>query len=90
MSNVVISGVPVNLTGSGAVSVAAGTLIGIYVNSTSSGTVVVRNGSTSGGTAVTGTITPAIGYHAMNMYLSDGCYITIGSTINITAVFAAG
>lgn len=90
MSQFVTSGIPVNLTASGAVSKVAGTLIGIYVNSTSSGTIVVGNGSTSAATAVTGTITPAIGYHPMNMYLTGGCYLTLGSTINVTAMFAAG
>lgn len=89
MAQYVTSGVPVNLSASGAVSVSGGTLVGIYVNSTSSGTIVVRNGGAAG-TAVTGTITPAVGYHAMNMYLKDGCYITIANTINITAMFAAG
>ena len=89
MSQYVTSGVPVNLTSSGEVSKVSGTLIGIYVASTTGGTIVVRNGGAAG-TAVSGTITPAVGYHPMNIYLTDGCYLTIANTINITAVFAAG
>lgn len=84
------SGTPINLSASGIVSKVSGTLLGIYVASTTSGTVVVGDGATSAATAKTGTITPAVGYHAMNMYLPNGCYLTIGATINLTAVFAAG
>ena len=84
------SGTPVNLSSSGTVSKVAGTLLGIYVASTTSGTVVVGDGATSAATAKTGTITPAIGYHPMNMYLPNGCYLTLANTINVTAIFAAG
>ena len=88
---IVESGTPINLTDDGVVSVAPGTLLGFYVNSTNAGTIIVRNGSTSAGTAVTGTITPAIGYHALNMYLTGGCYVTIGGTaLDVTLFFAAG
>ena len=84
------SGTPTNLTGSGAVSLAAGTLLGFYVNSTTGGTVVVGNGSTSAATAVSGAITPVIGFHRFPAYLPAGCYLTLGNTINLTAFFAAG
>lgn len=90
MAQFVQSGSPINLSASGAVSKAAGSLIGFYVNSTSSGTVVVRNGSTSSGTAVSGTITPTIGFHPFPAYLTGGCYLTLANTINVTAFFAAG
>ncbi len=87
----VSGGTPVNLTDDGVVSKAAGTLLGFYVNSTNAGTIIIRNGSTSSGTAVTGTITPVIGYHALNIYLTDGCYATIGGTaLDVTLFFAAG
>lgn len=83
-------GAPINLTASGAVSLVPGTLIGMYINSTSSGTVVVRDGTTGGATAITGTITPAIGYHPMNMQCSTGCYVTLANTINATFMFQPG
>ena len=92
MAQYVESGTPINTTdaGSGVISLTAGTLLGFYVNSTSTGTVIVRNGTTSGGTAVSGTITPAIGWHRFPAYLPAGCFLSLGATINITAVFAAG
>ena len=81
------SGTPVNLTSSGAVSLAPGTLLGFYVNSTSSGTIVIRDGG-SGGTAISGTITPAVGFHRFPAEFVTSCYATIGATINVTFFFA--
>ncbi len=90
MAQQVESGVPINLAASGAVSLTAGTLLGFYVNSTGgTGTVVVRNGGAAG-TALSGTITPAIGYHRFPAYCPAGCYLTLANTINVTAFFAAG
>lgn len=92
MSQSVESGTPILLTSSGSVSIASGTLLGFYVNSTTAGTVVIRSGSsgTSSGTAISGTITPAIGFHRFPAYCPDGCYFTIANTLNVTALFAAG
>ena len=88
---IVESGTPINLTDDGVVSLVAGTLLGFYVNSTNAGTIIVRNGTSASGTAVTGTITPAIGYHALNMYLPGGCYVTVaGTALDVTLFFAAG
>ena len=89
MSQAVESGTPVNLTGSGAVSLVAGSLLGFYVNSTTAGTVVVRNGG-SAGTVISGTITPAIGFHRFPANCPAGCYLTLANTIDLTAFFAAG
>ena len=89
MSQQVEAGTPVNISSSGAVSLVAGTLLGFYVNSTTSGTVVVRNGGAAG-TVLSGTITPAIGFHRFPAYCPVGCYLTLANTINVTALFAAG
>ena len=83
------SGTPINLTSSGAASLAAGSLLGFYVNSTTAGTLVIRNGGSSG-TALSGTITPAIGYHRFPAYCTLGCYATIANTLDVTLFFAAG
>jgi hypothetical protein len=83
------SGTPVNLTSSGAVSLVRGTLLGFYVNSTTAGTVVIRNGGATG-TAISGTITPAIGFHRFPAYTPAGCYATLANTIDATFFFAAG
>lgn len=64
----------------------AGTILGFYVNNTSSGTLVLSAGTTSGGTALTGTITPAIGWNFMPITEPTGIYATIGATLNVTFV----
>lgn len=91
---IIRSGSPVNLTqatSGGAVSLVPGNLLGFYVNSTTAGTVVIRDGITSAGTAISGTITPAIGWKDFPAYCTTGCFIVCAGTgINITAVFAAG
>lgn len=90
MSQEVQAGVPILLTGSGAVSLCAGTLLGFYVASTTGGTIIIKDGGTSG-TAVSGTITPAAGvYHRFPAYFTSSCFFTIANTISVTAFFAAG
>lgn len=89
MAQSVESGTPINLTSSGAVSLAPGTLLGFYVNSTTTGTIVLRNGG-SAGAAISGTITPAIGFHRFPAYCTSGCYATIANTLDVTLFFAAG
>jgi len=80
------SGTPINLTASGAVTAGAGDLLGFYVNSTNVGTVIVKDGGTSG-TALTGTITPAIGWHFLPLKTNGSMYATIGGTaLNVTFI----
>ena len=83
------SGSPVNLAASGAVSLRPGSLIGFYVNNTSAGTLVIKDGGT-GGTAISGTITPAVGWHFFPAAIRTSCFFTIGATLDVTAIFAAG
>ena len=92
MSQSVESGTPINLTGTASISVASGNLLGFYVNNTSSGTLVLRVGSngTSAGTAISGTITPAIGWHRYPAYCPGGAHATIANTLDVTFSFAAG
>ncbi len=89
MAQYVESGTPVNLTGTAVVSVASGTLLGFYVNSTTSGTIVLRVGGASGA-VICGTITPAIGWNRYPAYCPGGLHATIGGTLDVTFSFAAG
>lgn len=84
------SGTPVNLSAAGIVSSAPGTLLGFYVNSTSSGVIKIYDGTTTGGTLLDGNITPAIGWREFPAQCNTGCYIDLVSgAINLTAIFAA-
>ncbi len=86
------SGTPVNIAASAAVGKVAGTLLGFYVNNKTIGaTLVLSAGSAAGGTALTGTITPLIGWHEMKIYCPTGVYATIAvQPMDITFFYAAG
>lgn len=87
------SGAPINLTATGVVSEVSGSLLGFFCNSTTSGTVVMNVGGsgTSGGTAISGTITPTAGtFYRFPAYLTSRMYVTIANTLNVTFFFAAG
>lgn len=76
-----------NLTATGAVTTNAGTLLGFYVNSTSSGTLVFRDGGASG-TVMNGTLTPAVGFHRFPAtYGAGGLHATVGGTIDVTLFY---
>jgi hypothetical protein len=82
-------GFPVNVTATGNVNGSSTTvdgckLLGFYVNSTSSGTLVLRRGG-SGGTVISGTITPAAGtFHRFPADISGLLHVTVGGTIDTT------
>lgn len=82
-------GQPVNLTSTNAISSVPGNLVGFYVNSTSSGTIVLRDGGASGA-AITGTITPDDGWHPFPASFSTSAHATIANTLNVTFIFAPG
>lgn len=78
-----------NLTASGIVIPGEGVLEGMYVNSTTSGTLILYASPSSatnvGRIISTGTITPAAGYHYLgNIHSTAGVYAALGETINIT------
>jgi hypothetical protein len=89
MSQFIESGTPINLTGTGNVSLASGTLLGFYVNNTTGGTLVLRVGG-SGGTVICGTITPAIGWNRYPAYCPGGLHATVANALDVTFSFAAG
>lgn len=74
-----------NITETGLVTSNPGVLIGFYVNSTTGGTLVLKDGG-SGGTAMSGTITPAIGFHRFpaGFGKSGGLHATIANTLDVT------
>jgi hypothetical protein len=76
----------VNITATAQLALGAKRLKGFYVNSTSSGTLVLKEGDTNG-VAITGTITPAIGWHDFPVSVTNGLHATIASTLNVTFIF---
>jgi hypothetical protein len=78
-------GTPVRKTATATVWAVPGRLLGFYVASTSSGTLVFRDGGASG-TQVTGTITPEAGPHGLSFAFSKDLHVTVGGTIDVTFV----
>jgi len=79
-----------NITATGAVSTGACQLLGFYVNTTTAGTLVLRDGGASG-TVMSGTITPAIGFHRFPANVGTSLHATIaGTALDVTFFFAAG
>lgn len=79
-----------NITATGAVTANAGTLLGFYVNSTTTGTLVLRDGG-SAGTVMCGTITPAIGFHTFPAgFGTGGLHATIANTLDVTFFYSPG
>lgn len=83
------SGKAVNTTATADITTADCACIGFYVNSTTSGTLVLRRGGSSG-TAISGTITPAIGFHPFPANCPGGLHVTVGATINVTFFVVEG
>lgn len=79
-------GNPILLTSTGTVSSVPGTLLGFYVASTSSGTIVINDDTT----AKSGTITPAVGFHRFPASFGTSCKVTIANTISVTFFFVPG
>ena len=73
------------LTGTGAVCAGPCQLVGFYVNSTTAGTIVLTDGATT----VSGTITPAIGFHRFPATIGTSLTATIANTISVTFFFAS-
>ena len=78
-----------NITATGAVSTGPCQLIGFYANNTTIGTLVLRDGGASG-TVMSGTITPAIGFHRFPANIGSSLYFTEGNVLDVTFFFASG
>ena len=77
-----------NLTASGQVKAGPGTLVGMYVNSTSSGTIKFWDDPAAANTVMNNTITPAVGWHDLGAgNFKIACYATIGGTLDVTIYY---
>lgn len=81
-------GAPKNMTATGNVTAGPCQLLGFYVNSTTGGTLILKSGG-SGGVAMGGTITPAVGFHRYPADVGGILHATIANTLDVTFFFAA-
>ncbi len=66
------------------VKTGGGLLLGFYVASTTSGTIVLYDGLTASGTQISGTITPAVGFHRFPCSFGTGLTAVTVNTIDVT------
>lgn len=77
-----------NITASALVRTGAGILVGMYVNSTSSGTIKFWDQTSAAVPVINNTITPAVGYHPLgNAAFATGLYATIANTLDVTLYY---
>lgn len=77
-----------NKTATANIKSSQGALLGFYVNSTSSGTIILYDDVGTGTTVpISGTITPAIGWNPYPVCFANGLYIVIASTLNVTLIW---
>ena len=77
-----------NLTVSALIVTGQGVLVGMYVNSTTGGTIKFWDNTSAAGTVINETITPAIGYHRLGFAnFNTGLFATIGATLNVTLYY---
>lgn len=83
--DVVQAAKPVNRTTTGDITTTPGRLLGFYVNNTTALTLIFRDGG-SGGTVISGLITPAIGWHAFpaESQTQLGFHVTFGGAGDVT------
>lgn len=89
MTAIVEGGNALLVTATGTVDTGSGNLLGFYVNSTTSGTLVLRDGGASG-TALSGTITPAVGFHRFPCGYGTDLHVTVANTISVTFFYVPG
>lgn len=78
------SGTASNITATTTLYKGSCRILGFYVNSTTAGTIVFTDSDGTTSTTLSGTITPAVGYHAFPASCQRGIIATIGGTLNVT------
>jgi hypothetical protein len=77
-----------NRTASALIKTGSGRLVGMYVNSTTSGTIKFWDNTSAATTVIFETITPSVGWHDLgNVAFNVGLYATIANTLNVTLVY---
>ena len=79
-------GMPINAAASAVLFVGACEVLGFYVNSTNAGTIIIHDSAATGtDNAISGTITPAIGWREFPTALAAGLRVAIaGTALNVT------
>jgi len=82
-------GTPVNITATTTIGKTSGQLIGVFVNSTSSGTLALYDGTSTAGTVIIPAVAlVALTYYPIPAVCNDGLHAVIANTMNVTIFYA--
>ena len=88
VQNVVAGDKYVNISASTLIKTGEGYLAGIFVNSTSSGTLKLWDATTGIAPIICNTFTPDLGWNSCPMHFSNALYATVGGTLDCTFSFS--
>lgn len=71
-----------------AIKSGGGDLVGVHVNSTTSGTLKFYDSLTQAGTVLVNTYSPTLGWNPMPLHFNSGLSVTIGGTIDFTVSYS--
>lgn len=88
-NNMIQYGLYANLSASGLVKTGAGVVLGIVINSQSSGTVKLWDNTSAATTTICNTITLATTdrYIPIGAKFTTGLFVTIGGTADVTVIY---
>lgn len=76
------------MTATAAVKTGAGVLVGMYVNSSTAGTIKFWDQTSAAVPVLNNTISPAVGYHDLGKAaFNTGCFATIAGTLDVTVYY---
>ena len=82
--NVVAGDKYVNISASTLIKTGEGYLAGIFVNSSSSGTLKLWDATTASGNVICNTFSPSVGWNSCPMHFSNALFATVGGTLDCT------
>ena len=88
IQNVMAGDKYLNITASSAIKLSEGYLAGIFVNSSTSGTLKLWDAATATGNVICNTFTPNLGWNSCPMHFSNALYATVGGTLDCTLAFS--
>lgn len=77
-----------NLSASALIKTGSGDLVGVHVNSSTSGTIKFWDNTAASGTVVINTYSPSVGWNPMPFHFNKGLYMTIGGTLDASVSFS--
>ncbi len=85
---VVVGDKYVNGTATATIKTGEGWLAGIFVNSSSAGTLKLYDNTAASGTVICNTFSPVVGWNPCPMHFQKALHAVVGGTLDYTFVYA--